>query len=72
MGFDDSPLNKTSPIALSTVRVPYYEVGKTAVEQLLLLNKINAPLEPKQLNSSFIKRDSISFCKNKGKATNEK
>jgi hypothetical protein len=72
VGFDDSPLNKTSPIALSTVRVPYYEVGKTAVEQLLLLDNQSLQLAPKQLNSSFIKRDSISFCKNKGKNTNEK
>ena len=63
VGFDDSPLNKTSPVSLSTVRVPYFEVGKAAVEQLLLQVKHNSSLAPRILTSSFIKRDSISFCK---------
>jgi hypothetical protein len=65
IGFDNIPESETAPVPLSTVRVPYYEIGKTAVEVLMEKIKTGCDLPPRMLPAVYVMRKSAGPVKGK-------
>jgi len=60
IGFDDNPLNRTSPVKLTTVAQPLNEMGRLGVENLHLICSGRAKLPVKVLlPTKLIKRASV-------------
>ena len=60
IGFDDNPLNVTSPVALTTVSQPLVEMGRLGAEHLSQISKGKERLPLKiVLPTKLIKRDSV-------------
>ena len=61
IGFDDNPLNVTSPVALTTVSQPLVEMGRLGAEHLSQISKGKERLPLKiVLPTKLIKRDSVA------------
>lgn len=61
IGFDDNPLNATSPIKLTTVAQPLVEMGRLGAEHLSQISKGKEKLPLKiVLPTKLIKRDSVA------------
>lgn len=61
VGFDDIPMASLNGISLTTIRQPYEQIGKKAVE--MLLNRISDSSLPQQkviLDCEFIARESVA------------
>ena len=65
IGFDNIPESETAPVPLSTVRVPYYEIGKTAVEILMEKIKTGCDVPPRIIPAAYVMRKSVGPVKNK-------
>lgn len=59
IGFDNIPESETAPVTLSTVRVPYYELGRTAVDILMEKIKTGCDIPPRMLPTVYIMRNSV-------------
>jgi LacI family transcriptional regulator len=62
-GFDDIPGSDTFEPQLTTVKIPYYEIGKKAVEMLLTRIKENSDIKTEVMRSSLVVRKSCSKVK---------
>jgi len=63
-GFDDIPGSDVFEPQLTTVKVPYYEIGEKAVKLLLTRVKENIDVKAEILKSSLVIRKSCSEAKN--------
>ena len=63
IGFDDIDEARTAPVPLSTVRVPYFEIGKTAVELLLEKIRSGGDLRSRTIPARYIPRASTAPVK---------
>ena len=64
IGFDNIPESGTAPVPLSTVRVPYYEIGRTAVEILMEKIKTGCDVPPRIIPAAYVMRKSVGPVKN--------
>ena len=64
IGFDNIPESETAPVPLSTVRVPYYEIGRTAVEILMEKIKTGCDIPPRIIPAAYVMRKSVGPVKN--------
>ncbi len=65
-GFDDMPGADSFSPPLTTVRIPYYDIGKTAIKMLMDRLKTGADVRTKILRSELVARKSCTENKNKG------
>jgi len=60
IGFDDIDEARTAPVPLSTVRMPYFEIGKMAVELLLEKLRSGGALQSRTIPARYIPRASTA------------
>ena len=63
IGFDDIEESATAPVPLSTVKVPYYEIGQTAVAVLMEKIKTGQDILPKTIPAVYLMRKSVGPVK---------
>lgn len=63
IGFDDIDEARTAPVPLSTVRVPYFEIGKMAVELLLEKLRQGRDIPSRSISARYVLRDSTAQVK---------
>ena len=63
IGFDDIQESATASIPLSTVKVPYYEIGQAAVAVLMEKIKTGQDVLPKTLPAVYLMRKSVGPVK---------
>ena len=63
IGFDDIVESATAPVPLSTVKVPYYEIGQTAVAVLMEKIKTGQAVLPKTIPAVYLMRKSVGPVK---------
>ena len=63
IGFDDIEESATAPVPLSTVKVPYYEIGQAAVEVLMEKIKTGQDVLPKTIPAVYLMRKSVGPVK---------
>ena len=63
IGFDDTPLAANCKIPLSTVNVPYYELGKAAVELLFEKIKTARDVPARTLMTKYVMRQTVAKYK---------
>ena len=59
IGFDDIEESATTPVPLSTVKVPYYEIGQAAVAVLMEKIKTGQDVLPRTLPAVYLMRKSV-------------
>ena len=63
IGFDDIVESATAPVPLSTVKVPYYEIGQAAVAVLMEKIKTGQDILPKTIPAVYLMRKSVGPVK---------
>ncbi len=63
IGFDDIEESATAPVPLSTVKVPYYEIGQAAVAVLMEKIKTGQDILPKTIPAVYLMRKSVGPVK---------
>ena len=63
IGFDDIEESATAPVPLSTVKVPYYEIGQAAVAVLMEKIKTGQDVLPKTIPAVYLMRKSVGPVK---------
>lgn len=63
IGFDDIEESATAPVPLSTVKVPYYEIGQAAVAVLMEKIKTGQDVLPKTIPAVYLMRKSVGPAK---------
>ena len=63
IGFDDIEESATAPVPLSTVKVPYYEIGQAAVAVLMEKIKTGQDVLPRTLPAVYLMRKSVGPVK---------
>ena len=63
IGFDDIVESATAPVPLSTVKVPYYEIGRAAVGVLMEKMKTGQDVLPKTIPAVYLMRKSVGPVK---------
>ena len=63
IGFDDIEESATAPVPLSTVKVPYYDIGRAAVAVLMEKIKTGQDVLPKTIPAVYLIRKSVGPAK---------